>query len=80
MAAKALRREMVSGMETGFECGRCDHELIRGVACDGQWDDCPVRVDMAERHHSRPTHTQVYLLEVDGLALPGEFDAVRGDS
>ena len=58
-------------------CDVCDHELVHGVACDGQFEDCPYVVQM-NTHHHREKH--LYLVEVAGLALPGEFDAVRSDS
>jgi hypothetical protein len=60
-----------------LECEVCDHELVHGVACDGQFEECPYLVEINAQQH-RPKH--VYLAEVADLALPGEFDAVRSDS
>ena len=59
-------------------CGTCDHELVHGVACDGQYEECPyVKLRTGRRLKARP---HLYLVEVADLALPGEYDAVRGES
>ena len=60
-----------------LECGVCDHELVHGVACDGQFEDCPYLVELSAQQR-KPEH--LYVEEVAELALPGEFDAVRSDS
>lgn len=61
-----------------FDCAGCDHALVSGVACDGQFEECPyLRLKAARRPVRRP---YLYLAEIADLALPGEYDAVRSDS
>jgi len=56
-------------------CDVCDHRIVPGVACDGQPSECP--------HQDHPLlsadtrHTVIPVRAVT-VALPGEFDAVRG--
>ena len=59
-------------------CNICDHQMVPGVACDGQFEECP-------HHTGQPVSAPgpdfgVYAEEVLDLAQPGEFDAVRGES
>jgi hypothetical protein len=61
-----------------LECDACDHELVHGVACDGQYEECPYLMRKVARATRGVPHP--YLFEVAGLAQPGEFDAVRSDS
>lgn len=60
------------------ECNHCDHELVHGVACDGQFEECPYLRKNINRSTRERAH--LYLVEVADLALPGEFDAVRSES
>lgn len=60
-----------------LECDVCDHELVHGVACDGQFEECPY-LALKVAQQSKVKH--LYLVEVADLALPGEFDAVRSES
>jgi len=70
MMAEAVRQ---------IECESCDHELVHGVACDGQYEECPYMRRKAFRASSTRV-PRLYLLEVADMALPGEFDAVRSES
>jgi hypothetical protein len=70
-------RKMASSAKK-FSCAGCDHALVSGVACDGQFEECPyLRLRAAQRPVRRP---HLYRVEIADLALPGEYDAVRSDS
>jgi len=58
-------------------CSRCDHQMVQGVACDGQYEDCFYLTEKRER--SAPRRHRAFLVEIRNIAQPGEFDAVRGE-
>ncbi|MEN8175591.1 MAG: hypothetical protein ABFS23_07495 [Pseudomonadota bacterium] len=59
-------------------CLSCDHEIVPGVACDGQYELCPYRP--RQRFAGLASSHLPYRIEVVRLAQSGEFDAVRGDA
>jgi len=59
-------------------CRVCRNELVVGVACDGQFENCPHRVQQVGA--PRRSHSQIYAEILSVIAQPGEFDAVRGES
>jgi hypothetical protein len=61
-----------------LECRVCRNQLVAGVACDGQYENCPHRVRQAGTKVK--TSSQVYAQVMSDLAQPGEFDAIRSDS
>lgn len=59
-------------------CATCEHALVDGVACDSGPADCPL-LKIFHRHHVRRFgHRTLQILPSD-VALPGEYDAVRGE-
>jgi hypothetical protein len=58
-------------------CGRCDHQMVQGVACDGQYEDCFYLTEKRERSAQR--RARAFLFDIKQIAYPGEFDAVRGE-
>jgi len=59
-------------------CRVCRNQLVVGVACDGQFENCPhrpQRLGGAVRSRS-----QTYAQTLSDIAQPGEFDAVRGET
>ncbi|MGD2082669.1 MAG: hypothetical protein PVF91_06875 [Chromatiales bacterium] len=59
-------------------CNICDHQMVPGVACDGQFEECPHHLALGTA--ATGLDFGVYAEEVLDLAQPGEFDAVRGES
>ena len=58
-------------------CATCEHALVSGVACDSGPADCPL-LDTFKRHQSRRLHSLQLRLVTKDMAIPGEYDAVRG--
>ncbi len=54
-------------------CVTCEHEVVRGVACDWQPDYCPLSHDQTL---VSGTHESIGEL----LAIAGEYDAVRSEN
>jgi hypothetical protein len=55
----------------------CEHALITGVACDAGPADCP-QLQALEDPRSRRSSVSPLRLSARNLALPAEYDAVRG--
>ena len=63
-----------------IECGSCDHALVSGVACDGQFEEWCEYLELRNRTAKVANPRHLYLVEVADLAAPGEFDAVRSET
>jgi len=63
-------------------CAACDHALVSGVACDGQFEEwceyLEVRSRVVQDEDKQKQH--LYLVEIADLAAPDEFDAVRSET
>ncbi len=55
-------------------CGTCDQVVVPGVACNVPVTDCP-----AYRAATAQTRGRDFVSYAATLALPEEFDAIRGD-
>jgi hypothetical protein len=60
-----------SSLET--RCVTCEHEVVRGVACDWQPEYCP----LSQPHHLAP---RIHGIVGEMLAVPGEYDAIRSEN
>ena len=58
-------------------CGNCEHALITGVACDTGPADCPQMDTHREGVDARYSLGRLGAVIRD-LALPNEYDAIRG--
>ncbi|MEJ2576420.1 MAG: hypothetical protein P8106_06960 [Gammaproteobacteria bacterium] len=56
-------------------CDVCDHRIVPGVACDGQPRECPHQDHPLPAGYDRRC---TFPVQAVALALPSEFDAVRG--
>jgi hypothetical protein len=59
-------------------CYHCEHALVTGVACDAHVLDCPLN-----RSNNAPTkvpssYRHLRLISSQ-MALPSEYDAIRGE-
>ena len=70
--------KMMAGQALHIGCEILDHDLVRGVACDGEYGECRYLMRTVAPVSRDLTH--LYLLEVADWAQPGEFDAIRSDS
>jgi len=59
-------------------CATCEHALITGVACDSGPVDCPL-LQVFHRHHNSRFAPRGLRVVPSDVALPGEYDAVRGE-
>ncbi|QFY91002.1 hypothetical protein D5125_16895 [Magnetovirga frankeli] len=58
-------------------CRNCEHALITGVACDTGPADCPQMDKPKQAQPLRPALGRLGNM-VRSLALPSEYDAIRG--
>lgn len=57
-------------------CATCEHALISGVACDSGPADCPLLETF--KGFRRNTPSRFLRVVIKEMALPSEYDAVRG--
>ena len=55
-------------------CQACDQVVVPGVACGGPFARCPVYGGSA-----LATRKRGFLMDAAAMAMPDEFDAVRGE-
>ncbi|MBF0255961.1 MAG: hypothetical protein HQL47_05765 [Gammaproteobacteria bacterium] len=58
-------------------CGTCEHALITGIACDSGPSDCAQFDNLKAVRQMRPSLPPLHLV-AKTMALPHEYDAVRG--
>lgn len=59
--------------QTAF-CAVCDHQIVPGVACDGQPRECPWNVFQRKQ----APKTGSYAITIDNVTGSKDIDAVRG--
>ena len=67
----------MSKIVTESVCVVCDHEIVQGVACDWQPEDCPYSCD-AKKHANRLAQQNAMWASL--LGDTSEYDAVRSDT
>lgn len=55
-------------------CSVCDHQIIAGVACDGQPDECPYHAEHSVKRHQAVSFAAI----IDSVTGSREIDAVKG--
>lgn len=55
-------------------CSVCDHNVLPGVACDGQPEECPYHVE----HPAKPVAQNSYAVITDSMTGIHDSDAVKG--
>ncbi len=54
-------------------CAVCDHEVVPGVACDGQPDECPYHVAHVEKQHQKSS----FAATVDSMTGEKNTESVK---